>query len=208
MGLVAATAGQAIFDCLQLEPAARFSEAIEAEELTVVRATGGATMPRAQRSDRRASAPAGCWSSTPTRRARDSCSISASGPRCPMCWASARCSGPKRASSRPSWRTSRSGPQFDLYAAKRQLGPSILPLGPVPADATEVEIRVVGRNEQSQGWDAELDYFRWEPSILGPGTAEGVWAQVVGTHDCDYRRAGLGRRPTPADTSSGFSRAI
>ena len=38
----------------------------------------------------------------------------------------------------------------------------------------------------------ELDYFRWEPSILGPGTADGVWAQVIGTHDCEYRPQDLG----------------
>ena len=38
----------------------------------------------------------------------------------------------------------------------------------------------------------QLDYFRWEPDILGPGTAAGVWAQVVATHDCDYRGQDLG----------------
>jgi len=84
------------------------------------------------------------------------------------------------------------GPQFDLYAATRQQGPSILPLGPVPAEATEVEIRVVGRNAQSQGWSAVLDYLRWEPAILGPGTADGIWAQVIAKHDCDYRGQDLG----------------
>jgi len=46
IGLVATTAGHAIFDCLQIEPAPRFSQAIEAEELSSVRATGGATEPR------------------------------------------------------------------------------------------------------------------------------------------------------------------
>ena len=30
------------------------------------------------------------------------------------------------------------------------------------------------------------------PNILGPGTANGIWAQVVGTHDCDYRPQDLG----------------
>ncbi len=84
------------------------------------------------------------------------------------------------------------GPRFDLYAAQRLLGPSILPLGPVPAGATEVEVRVMGRNSLSQGWHADLDYLRWEPSLLGPGTAEGIWAQVTGTHDCEYRGQDLG----------------
>jgi len=84
------------------------------------------------------------------------------------------------------------GPQFDLYAADRRLGPSVLPLGAVPAKATEVEIRVVGGHEPSQGRDVELDYIRWEPSILGPGTTEGVWAHVVGKRGCDYRPQDLG----------------
>jgi len=38
----------------------------------------------------------------------------------------------------------------------------------------------------------ELDYVRWEPTILGPGTAEGIWAHVVGKHGCDYRPQDLG----------------
>jgi len=84
------------------------------------------------------------------------------------------------------------GPQFDLFAPKRELGASVLPLGAVPAGVTALEIRVVGKNAQSLGKTVELDYFRWEPAILGPGTAEGIWAQVVGTHDCDYRPQDLG----------------
>jgi len=38
----------------------------------------------------------------------------------------------------------------------------------------------------------ELDYLRWEPSILGPGTAEGIWAHVVGKQHCEYRPQNLG----------------
>ena len=40
--------------------------------------------------------------------------------------------------------------------------------------------------------EVELDYLRWEPDILGPGTTEGVWAQVVGKSNCDYRPQDLG----------------
>jgi hypothetical protein len=65
-------------------------------------------------------------------------------------------------------------------------------LGPVPSGTEEVEIRAVGRNEASQGYEVDLDYYRWEPAILGPGTADGVWAEVVGKHDCDYRPQDLG----------------
>jgi hypothetical protein len=82
------------------------------------------------------------------------------------------------------------GPQFDLFAPREEIGPSILPLGPLTAD--EVEIKAVGRNPKSKGMELDLDYFRWEPSILGPGTEEGVWAQVIATHDCEYRSQDLG----------------
>jgi hypothetical protein len=84
------------------------------------------------------------------------------------------------------------GPRFDLYAPNHQLGSSVLPLGAVPAGAAEIEIRIVGANALSQGRDVELDYFRWEPDILGPGTVDGVWAQVVRTRDCEYRAQDLG----------------
>lgn len=84
------------------------------------------------------------------------------------------------------------GPEFDLYAEKPQPAPSVLPLGPVPQNLSEVEIRVVGKNPRSQGTEASLDYFRWEPTILGPGTADGIWTQVVGTRDCEYRPQDLG----------------
>jgi hypothetical protein len=68
----------------------------------------------------------------------------------------------------------------------------VLPLGEMPSGRSEVEIRVVGKNPKSSGFEAELDYFRWEPSILGPGTAGGIWARVLKTHDCDYRAQDLG----------------
>jgi len=84
------------------------------------------------------------------------------------------------------------GPRFDLYAAERRLGPSVLPLGPVPANSAGVEIRVVGSNPRSKGHDVELDYIKWEPTILGTGTADGIWAHVLGTHGCDYRPQDLG----------------
>ncbi|MBC7289645.1 MAG: hypothetical protein H5T86_16735 [Armatimonadetes bacterium] len=37
-----------------------------------------------------------------------------------------------------------------------------------------------------------LDYFRFEPVVIGPETADGVWAYVVGTSGCEYRIQNLG----------------
>jgi hypothetical protein len=84
------------------------------------------------------------------------------------------------------------GPTFDLYAPEKSPGAVILPLGSLPADTNEIEIRVVGKNPQSQDYHMGLDYFRYEPQILGLDTAEGVWAHVLRTPGCDYRIQDLG----------------
>jgi len=191
LNLVAATAGQAIFDCVQLEPAARFSEAVEAEELTVVRTLGTSAMPRA-------SAPitgvsAGRVLEFHAEKAGQGFVLSLGQRPSPAYVLGIRpMLSPNAAVIQAFVADQPIGPQFDLYAAQRVLGPSILPLGPVPVGATEVEVRVMGRNSLSQGWHVDLDYLRWEPSLLGPGTAEGIWAQVTGTHDCEYRGQDLG----------------
>ena len=192
IGLVAATAGHAIFDCLQLEPAPRFSEAIEAEELAVVRATGGAAAPRP--SEPIAGVSAGrvlefhADKPGPGIRAQ---SRQAPGPAL-RAWGSAPCWAPQAAIVQAFVANKPIGPTFDLYAEERRLGPSVLPLGAVPAKASEVEIRVVAATSRREGHNAELDYLRWEPKILGPGTAEGVWVHVFGTHGCEYRPQDLG----------------
>jgi hypothetical protein len=191
VSLVAATAGHAIFDCLKLEPAARIREAIEAEELSVVRATDGAAEPRP--SDPMAGASAGRVLEFHADRAGQGFVLHlGKRPTLPYVLGVRPMVGKTAAVIQAFIAGKPIGPRFDLYAAEHRAGPSMLPLGPVPAKATEVEIRVVGSNKLSEGRDVELDYFRWEPEILGPGTAEGVWAHVVATHDCDYRPQDLG----------------
>jgi hypothetical protein len=191
VGLVAATAGQAIFDCLQLEPATRFPGALEAEELAIVRATGGATTPRPSEPVNGVSAGR-LLEFHGEKNGQGFVLNLGKRPALPYVLGVRPMTGPESGLIQAFADDKPIGPQFDLYASKRQLGPSVLPLGPVPAGATEIEIRVVGANEQSQGRDVELDYFRWEPSILGPGTIDGVWAQVVRTRGCEYRAQDLG----------------
>jgi len=189
--LFAASGGRAIFDGAQLEPAPRFSEAIEAEELTVIRASDGAAEPRPSGPIRGVSA--GRVLEFHAGHAGQGFTLQfGKRPALPYVLGVRPMVGPKAAIIRAFVGPEPIGPPFDLYAADDQLGPSILPLGPVPAGATEVEIRVVGRNELSQGWEVRLDYLRWEPALLGPGTAEGTWAQVIGTQGCDYRPQDLG----------------
>jgi hypothetical protein len=191
LSLVAATEGRAILDCLQLEPAPRFSEAIEAEELSVVRTTGGAAAPHP--SEPMVGTSAGRVLAFTADQAGQGYVLNL-GKRyaLPYVLGVRPMTGPTSAVIQAFVEGQPMGPQFDLYTKDSQLGPSVLPLGSVPAGKAEVEIRIVGRNAQSQGWRANLDYFRWEPAILGPGTTAGVWAQVVGHQGCDYRPQDLG----------------
>ena len=191
MSVVAATSGHGILDCLQLEPATRFSEAIEAEEQTVVRSTGGATAPRP--SEPLPGVSAGRVLAFHADKAGQGFVLNL-GKRPAQAYVLGVCPmvGPKSAIIQAFVADQPIGPQFDLCAKEDRLGPSILPLGAVSAKTPDVEIRIVGRNEQSQGWEADLDYLRWEPAILGPGTADGIWAQVVGHRDCEYRPQDLG----------------
>ena len=191
MSLVAVTAGHAILDCLQFEPAPRFSKAIEAEELTVVRATGGAVKPRP--SEPFPAVSAGRVLAFRAEKAGQGFVLDlGKRPALPYVLGARPMVGPNSAMIQAFVLDQPIGPRFDLYAKESRLGASMLPLGPVPAGATEVEIRVVGRNEQSQGWEVDVDYLRWEAEILGPGTAAGVWAQVVGNRDCEYGPQDLG----------------
>jgi hypothetical protein len=71
------------------------------------------------------------------------------------------------------------GAPLDLYAPERKLDDEIEPLGDLPAGAESVEIRVVGANPKSSGRAVALDYFRYEPKVLGPETTPGVRARIL-----------------------------
>ncbi|HLJ55814.1 MAG TPA: DUF2961 domain-containing protein, partial [Chthonomonadaceae bacterium] len=191
LGLAAASDGRAIFDCLQLLPAQRVAGAIEAEEMTVLRATGGGPLPTP--GDPETDASAGRVLALRGAAAGQGFVIDlGKRPALPYVLGVRPFLGPSAGIVQAFAGDKPIGPAFDLYAPSRRRGGSVLPLGPVPAGTSSVEIRVVAKNAASTGQDAELDYFRWEPDIIGPGTAEGVWAQVIGTHDCDYRPQDLG----------------
>ena len=190
MGLVAATAGHAIFDCLQLEPAKRFPEAIEAEELAVVRTTGGAAAPRP--SEPIVGVSAGRVLEFHADKPGQGFVLNlGKRPALPYVLGVRPMLGPKAGIIQAFVADKPIGPKFDLYAEEHNLGPSVLPLGSVPGKANEVEIRVVAANKDARGHDAELDYIRWEPKILGPGSAAGVWMQALRTHGCHYRAQDL-----------------
>lgn len=191
VSLLATSEGHAIFDCLQLEPAHRDHDAIEAEEMSVARTTGGAAMPKPSVAIREASA--GRVLDFHAEKADQGFVLTlGKRPALPYILGVRAMLGPDAGIIRAFAGDKPLGPAFDLYATERHLSPNVLPLGAVPSSDTEIEIRVVGKNPMAQGMNALLDYFRWEPDILGPGTVEGIWAQVVGTHDCDYRGQDLG----------------
>lgn len=191
MTLVASSAGRAIADCFQLEPATRAAGALEAEELRLVKTTGDASRPVA--SEPLSSVSAGrLLQFRPVKAGQGLVLDLGERPVLPYVLAMRPFLGPSGAviqafvSGRPI------GPHFDLYSPERRLASITLPLGTVPAGAREVEIKVVDQNEKSGGFEVDMDYFRWDPEILGPGTAEGVWARVAGTRGCEYRAQDLG----------------
>ncbi len=191
LGLFATSDGRALFDCLQFEPVPRNANVTEAEELKVLRTTGGAASPHA--GDPEIDASGGrVLQFHGTADGQGFVVDLGKRPALPYVLGVRPFLGPAAgiiqafAGDRPI------GPKFDLYATTRRLGGSVLPLGPVPSGTSSVEIRVVGKNPSASARDAELDYFRWEPDIIGPGTAEGIWAQVVGTRGCEYKPQDLG----------------
>jgi hypothetical protein len=191
VNVVAATAGHAVLDCLQVGPVARTAGAIEAEEQAVVRATGGAIEPRP--SDPRSGVSAGRVLVFHADKVGQGFVMQLGNrPSASYVLGVRPVVGPNAGMIQAFVADKPIGSSFDLYAPERGLGPMVLPLGPVASDVSEVEIRVVGRNKSSHGFDAEVDYMRWEPTILGAETAEGVWAQVVGMKGCDYRPQDLG----------------
>lgn len=189
--LVAATAGHAIFDCFQLESVSRVQGAMEAEDLKVAGTTGGAALPHP--SEPLEGVSAGRVLQFQASRIGQGFILNlGKRPALPYVLGVRPIEGPNYGIIRAFAAGAPIGPEFDLYAESRRLSPSILPLGPVPAGVDEVEIRIVSQNPDAKGTGAELDYFRWEPEILGPGTADGVWAQVLQTRDCEYRPQDLG----------------
>ncbi len=188
--LVALTAGRAVVDCVQLLPAEKVSGAMEAEDMTVARVTGGEA-PRASAPLRKASAgrilewDAGAVGRSLFIRLEDR-------PRLPYVLGVRAMRGPDAGIIQAFVGGKPIGPRFDLYDPARRPADVIWPLGAIPEGAGEVEIRVVGQNPESKGTRIGLDYFRWEPKILGPGTAEGVWAQILATRRCGHTIQDMG----------------
>ena len=200
MSLVAATAGRAIFDCLQLEPAARFSEAIEAEELTVVRATGGAAAPRP--SEPMAGVSAGRVLEFHADKAGQGFVLNLG----------KRPSPALRAGGSPDDGTQR-GHHSGLRRGPSRSAPSSIFTPPSVSSGRPfcrwVRCQPARPRSRSGSWAATSSRrdgtSSWiisagNRAILGPGTAEGVWAQVVGHTRLRVSAAGpgaglLGRAP-------------
>ena len=189
--LTAASAGRAIFNALQLEPAHREHDALEAEELTVVTTTGGLKSAAAGTPDKTLSAGRALILDA-EKPGQGAVFLTGKRPELPYVLGVMPMYGPGAGIIQAFAAGRAIGPQFDLYAPAAHIGGIVLPLGPLPSSEKQFEIRVVGHNPASSGYRAALDYFRWEPTILGPGTREGVWAQIAAVRDCDYRGQDLG----------------
>jgi len=189
--VVALTGGRAVLDCVRLEPAPRVEEALEAEEVTVAEWRGG-DPPAASTPVRGPSA--GRVLEWRASGVGDVMTIEApkTSPAAHVLGACAAL-GPEGAIIQAFAGDEPVGPRFDLYAPEPAFGP-IWPLGSPPDGSGRLELRIVGRSPRSQGWAVRLDYFRWEPLIIHPESAEGVWARVTATRGCQYRVQDLGPR--------------
>ena len=187
----AATSGHAIFDCFQLATVPRVSAGIEAEELTVAGTTGGADRPKPSEPIDGVSGGR-ILQFHATQVGQGFVVNLGKRPALPYVLGVRPLTGPNAGIIQAFAHGKALGPAFDLYASADALGPSVLPLGAVPSGAAEIEIRLTGKNEASKGYEVDLDYFRWEPKILGPDTATGIWAEVIATHGCEYRPQDLG----------------
>ncbi|MGC9318050.1 MAG: glycoside hydrolase family 172 protein [Armatimonadota bacterium] len=189
--LVAATSGRAMLDCVQLQEVAREENAIEAETLPIVSVSPGSERPH----------PSPPWLGVSAGRVlewhagREGASVRLRIPGKrdrPYVLALRPMFGPGGAIIQAFEGGRPVSPRYDLYAPQKTPAPGLLPLGQLPPERDEVEIRVVGKNPDATGYHAGFDYFGFEPLIIHPDSADGVWARVLATHGCDYRIQNLG----------------
>ncbi len=188
--LIAATAGRAVIDCFQLRPAPATKDAIEAETLEIVSATGA---------EPEVSAPMrgpseGQILEWPATAEGDALVLALPERELPALVLHVRpMQGPDEGIIQAFAEGEPIGPRFDLYAPTpaRQLWMN-LPLGTLPAGSNEVEIRVVGKNPAASSYHVGLDYFKWAPLILHPDSVEGAWARLARNQSCGFTHQALG----------------
>lgn len=182
----------AILDCLQLRPAVKAENALEAEDLSVIRTRGNVEVypspaargPSAGRYlEVRAKSPdSGVVLPVIAGRTADY----VLGVRAMV--------GPQSGIIQAFVDGKAIGPAWDLYQEGELQPGGVYPLGLLPRTAQEVELRLVGTNPASGAYYAGLDYFTWLPLIIHPESDEGVTARVTATHGCQVRTQDLGDR--------------
>jgi hypothetical protein len=189
--LVALSEGRAVLDCIQMNRAQRASGAIEAEDLQVLRISENAEKPHP--SSPMLGVSAGRilqW--RPTAPGQGMVLSLDVQPEREYVLGVRPMLGPEAGIIQAFVGNKPLGPPHDLYAPASGLSPQVLPLGQLPKTNKEFEIRVVGKNEQSMDYRVDIDYLCFEPAIIGPESAQGVWAQVLKTDRCQYRIQNLG----------------
>ncbi|MCD6350837.1 MAG: hypothetical protein J7M26_01850, partial [Armatimonadetes bacterium] len=180
-------------DCVRLRRAQRASGAMEAEDLAVVRVTGGAPKPHPSPPMPIPGISAGRlleWHATKPGQAMV-LRIDVA-PARPYVLAVRPMRGSAGGIMQAFLKGKPFGQPFDHYVPQKQPYPRTLRLGLWDGKTKELEIRVIGKNPKSSGYHVGLDYFRFEPAIVGPGSVEALWAEVAATHGCQYRIQNLG----------------
>ncbi len=183
--LVAARDG-AMVDCVKLEQAPGAREAMEAERLAVKIVSGQVRIGREVRFDYSRGAALRMEGEEPAvvefellRAARRPYGLGLAALRGPDAPRVQLVVGGKAA-----------GPAVALAARREGLMKLPVILGQVPAGTKKVRLRVLAGGK----WRLVVDWLRWEPFVLGPGTVEGVYARIVRVEGCEYRIQDLWER--------------
>ncbi|MCC7493018.1 MAG: DUF2961 domain-containing protein [Fimbriimonadaceae bacterium] len=188
--LTATAAGRVVVDALQLHPAPRAEEAMEAEELPARQTTGGGEPLHA--SGPLVGPSGGRILEWHAGGVGAILSLELPTPKQPYVLGLRAMNGPGAGIVQAFVADRPLGPAFDLYAPQKQPAAHPLPLGMLPAGTRQVELRVVGRNPAATATHVGLDYFVWLPKILHPDSAPGAWAMVMGSRGCQPRIQDLG----------------
>lgn len=180
----------ATLDCIQLRPASKAENAVEIEDLPVLRTIGGAEV-RTSAGVRGPSA--GRYVEVSGDSAGDGLALPApEGATAAYVLGLRAMVGDGAGVIQAFVDGQPIGPAWDLAGEGPWTPGDVLPMGPVPVGAREVEIRLVGAEPAATR--AGLDYFIWLPLIVHPESEPGVTAKVIAAHGCQVRTQDLGER--------------
>ncbi|MBD3176105.1 MAG: DUF2961 domain-containing protein [Armatimonadia bacterium] len=189
-GLKPLTGGDVIVDCIQIRPAGKVDDAMEIEDLEVLRTVGDVEV---QASPPKRGVSAGRFLEIHASEVGDAVVFAVpEGATAEYVLGMRTMRGGKGGMVQAFVDGEAIGPAWDIYRAGDPGPGEVVPLGPVPPEAEEIEIRFVGTHPDSGFYHAGLDFFIWLPLIVHPESEDGVAATIAATHACQVRTQDLG----------------